>query len=89
MAFYVPFILDPEFFRDTFAYIFGHRLAGEAPPKFLPRWWGVLPSTAAATIFGTLVALTWRGWCGPIAAIHPYAATIPLIGLLIGAMAAL
>ena len=31
--FYVPFVLDPEFFRDTFAYIFGHRLAGQAAPE--------------------------------------------------------
>ena len=89
VAFYVPFILDPEFFRDTFAYIFGHRLAGEAPPEVFAAVVGRSTLYSSSYYFGTLVALTLAGLVRAYRRYTPLWLLIPLIGLLIGAMTAL
>lgn len=61
IAFYVPFIRDPEFFRDTFAYIFGHRLAGRSVPEGLAIVVGRSTLYSSSYYFWCLVGLTLVG----------------------------
>jgi 4-amino-4-deoxy-L-arabinose transferase-like glycosyltransferase len=88
-AFYVPFVLDPEFFRDTFAYIFGHRLAGQAAPEVFPTVVGRSTLYSSSYYFWTLVALTLGGLARAYRRYLPTWLGIALMVLLVGAMAAL
>lgn len=89
VAFYVPFILDPEFFRDTFAYIFGHRLAGHSLPEGLAIVVGRSTLYSSSYYFWTLVLLTIIG-LGRIYWLYtPTRLRVPLVLLLAGVMAAL
>jgi 4-amino-4-deoxy-L-arabinose transferase-like glycosyltransferase len=64
LVFYVPFVLDPEFFADTFAYVFGHRLAGSVEPEGLAIIVGRTTLYGSSYYFWTLVvlALVGLGW---------------------------
>lgn len=88
-AFYIPFVLDPEFFRDTFAYIFGHRLAGQAAPEVFPTVVGRSTLYSSSYYFWTLVALTLVGMVWGYRRYTPQWLSIGLTLLLAGAMAAL
>jgi hypothetical protein len=89
VAFYVPFVLDPEFFRDTFAYIFGHRLAGEAAPEVFPTVVGRSTLYSSSYYFWTLVTLTVVGVLRSYRRYTPLWLRVPLIVLLVGALTAL
>ena len=88
-AFYVPFVLDPEFFRDTFAYIFGHRLAGQASPEVFPTVVGRSTLYSSSYYFWTLVVLTLGIMVRGFVRYTRLWARVFLIMLLAGAMAAL
>ncbi|MCB0085058.1 MAG: glycosyltransferase family 39 protein, partial [Caldilineaceae bacterium] len=60
-AFYVPFVLDPEFFRDTYYYIFDYRLAGHTIPEGLAVIAGRSTLYSSSYYFWILVALTLAG----------------------------
>lgn len=60
-SFYVPFVLDPEFFRDTFAYIVDYRLAGHTAPEGLSIIVGRSTLYSSSYYFWTLVLLTVGG----------------------------
>lgn len=60
-AFYVPFVLDPEFFRDTYYYIFDYRLAGHTVPDGLAVIVGRSTLYSSSYYFWTLVLLTGTG----------------------------
>ncbi|MEZ4681726.1 MAG: glycosyltransferase family 39 protein [Caldilineaceae bacterium] len=60
-AFYVPFVLDPEFFRDTYYYIFDYRLAGHTVPEGLAVIAGRSTLYSSSYYFWTLVVLTVVG----------------------------
>lgn len=89
LIFYVPFVRDPEFFRDTFAYIFGFRLAGRSVPEGLAIVVGRSTLYSSSYYFWLLVALTLVGlghayWC-----YAPTRLRLPLFLLLIGVMTVL
>jgi 4-amino-4-deoxy-L-arabinose transferase-like glycosyltransferase len=88
-AFYVPFVLDPEFFRDTFAYIFGHRLAGQASPEVFPTVVGRSTLYSSSYYFWTLVVLTVGGMFHGYVHYTRLWARVLLSMLLAGAMVAL
>lgn len=88
-AFYVPFVLDPEFFRDTFAYIFGHRLAGQAAPEVFPTVVGRSTLYSSSYYFWTLVVVTLAGLVHGYVRYTPLGARVLLTLILAGAMAAL
>ncbi len=88
-AFYVPFILDPEFFRDTFAYIFGYRLAGRSMPEGLAIVAGRSTLYSSSYYFGLLVILTMTGLVCAYWRYTPKALALLLTLLLTGVMAAL
>lgn len=87
--FYVPFLLDPEFFRDTYYYIVGYRLAGHTVPDGLAVIAGRSTLYSSTYYFWTLVALIAAGL---LATYHRYLrrtlATVLTI-LLIGVSAAM
>lgn len=60
-AFYVPFVLDPEFFRDTYYYIFGHRLAGRTLPEGLATIIGRSSLYGGTYYVGGLIVTTAAG----------------------------
>jgi hypothetical protein len=60
-SFYLPFIRDPEFFRDTYAYIFDYRLAGHTVPEGLAVIAGRSTLYSSSYYFWTLVGLTVLG----------------------------
>jgi len=60
-SFYVPFVLDPEFFRDTFAYIVDYRLAGHTAPEGLGIIVGRSTLYSSSYYFWSLVLLTVVG----------------------------
>ncbi|MCC6454927.1 MAG: glycosyltransferase family 39 protein [Caldilineaceae bacterium] len=88
-AFYVPYVLDPEFFRDTFAYIFGHRLAGQAAPEVFPTVVGRSTLYSSTYYFWTLVGLTLLGMVRGYRLYTPLWLRVSLALLLVGALAAL
>ena len=59
--FYVPFVLDPEFFRDTFAYLVDYRLAGHTAPEGLSIIVGRSTLYSSSYYFWTLALLTVVG----------------------------
>ncbi|HXF60764.1 MAG TPA: glycosyltransferase family 39 protein, partial [Caldilineaceae bacterium] len=89
MAFYVPFVLDPEFFRDTFAYIFGHRLAGRTAPEGLAIVVGRSTLYSSSYYVGLLAALTVAGLLRVYWRATSVWLRLPLALLLAGVMAAL
>jgi len=84
-AFYIPFLLDPEFFRDTYYYLVGYRLAGHTIPEGLMVIAGRSTLYSSSYYFWTLVALTlggllvlyWRYRSRPLAT----ALTVLLLGV--------
>ena len=89
IAFYVPFVLDPEFFRDTFAYIFGYRLAGRSIPEGLAIVVGRSTLYSSSYYFWSLVALTVVGLGRAYWRYAPKTLAILLTLLLAGVLAAL
>ncbi|MCE7980213.1 MAG: hypothetical protein DYG89_03405 [Caldilinea sp. CFX5] len=89
VAFYVPFVLDPEFFRDTFAYIFGYRLAGRSMPEGLAIVAGRSTLYSSSYYFWVLVALTLAGLVRAYWRFAPKALAIFLTLLLVVVMTAL
>ncbi len=63
-SFYLPFVRDPEFFRDTYAYIFDYRLAGHTVPEGLAVIAGRSTLYSSSYYFWTLVGLTVLGLFG-------------------------
>ena len=88
-AFYVPFVLDPEFFRDTFAYIFGYRLAGRSMPEGLAIVAGRSTLYSSSYYFWLLVGLTVAGLVHAYRSYTPTGLRVPLLLLLAVVMAAL
>ena len=88
-AFYVPFVLDPEFFRDTFAYVFGHRLAGAAAPEVFPTVVERSTLYSSSYYFWTLVSLTVAGLVRGINRYTRLWARVLLTMLLVAGLAAL
>lgn len=60
-AFYVPFIRDPEFFRDTYYYIFAHRLGGHVLPEGLATIIGRSSLYGGTYYVWTLIATSTAG----------------------------
>lgn len=89
VAFYVPFILDPEFFRDTFAYIFGYRLAGRSMPEGLAIVVGRSTLYSSSYYFWFLVALTLAGLARAYRLYAPTVLRVPLLLLLAAVMTTL
>ncbi|MFZ4661323.1 MAG: ArnT family glycosyltransferase [Caldilineaceae bacterium] len=89
VAFYVPFVLDPEFFRDTFAYIFGYRLAGRSRPEGLAIVAGRSTLYSSSYYFGALVILTVAGLVRAYWRYAPKVLAILLTLLLVVVMTAL
>ncbi len=87
--FYIPFILDPEFFRDTFAYIFDHRLAGHTAPEGPNVIVGRSTLYSSSYYFWSLVVLTVAGLVLSYQRYAPARLHIPLVLLLVGIMTAL
>ena len=89
LAFYVPFVRDPEFFADTFAYVFGHRLAGTVEPEGLAVIVGRTTLYGSSYYFWTLTALALVGLATVYARCLPRWAGTALTLLLAGVMTAL
>ncbi len=89
LVFYVPFVRDPEFFSDTFAYVFGHRLAGTVEPEGLAVIVERTTLYGSSYYFWTLVALTLAGLGMVYRRCLPRWAGVALGLLLVGVMAAL
>ncbi len=89
VIFYVPFIRDPEFFRDTFAYIFGHRLAGRSVPEGLAIVVGRSTLYSSSYYFWSLVGLMVVGLVRVYFRFTPRWLAIGLLLLLAAVLAAL
>lgn len=89
VVFYVPFVRDPEFFRDTFAYIFGHRLAGRSLPEGLAIVVGRSTLYSSSYYFWCLVGLTVAGLIRAYVRFTPRWLALGLTLLLAAVLAAL
>ncbi len=88
-SFYVPYIRDPEFFRDTYAYIFGYRLAGQTVPDGLAIIVGRSTLYSSSYYFWLLVGLTGLGLLHAYQRYTPVWLRIPLVLLLVSVLGAL
>jgi len=86
-SFYLPFVRDPEFFRDTYAYIFDYRLAGHTIPEGLAIIAGRSTLYSSSYYFWSLVGLTVVGLLWLYREYTPRGLRIILTALLVAVLA--